>query len=179
MDNYYMLRRYNSSALLSTNNYGLRRSSSLVHLTSDLSSSFRLRRTASYTDLTPRTYSACDFNSQLQISERYKPKWHYTAPYMRYSWPYHIFRDKLHDDYYYDKVYSYSPVYYRYLSHNSYYLPKNRWYDSYMYPHATTYSHYRTPYRHSVYSPYNSAYSYYSYNPIYSPYYRSNIIYAQ
>uniref|UniRef100_A0A915CXV9 Uncharacterized protein n=1 Tax=Ditylenchus dipsaci TaxID=166011 RepID=A0A915CXV9_9BILA len=101
----------------------------------------------------PRNYSACDFNSQLQSSDRYKPKWSYTTPSYRTSWPYRTFRDhNLYCTSYYDKVYNYSPVYYRNLLHNSY-QPKGQWYDRYTYPHQSSYANYKYPFNYSVHAP--------------------------
>uniref|UniRef100_A0A915CZ63 Uncharacterized protein n=1 Tax=Ditylenchus dipsaci TaxID=166011 RepID=A0A915CZ63_9BILA len=129
--------------------YGLRRYSSVSSLQPY---SVRLYRSSSLS-LIPRNYSACDFNSQLQSSDRYKPKWSYTTPSYRTSWPYRTFRDhNLYCTSYYDKVYNYSPVYYRNLLHNSY-QPKGQWYDRYTYPHQSSYANYKYPFNYSVHAP--------------------------
>ncbi|KAI1709272.1 hypothetical protein DdX_11343 [Ditylenchus destructor] len=150
MNGYYMTgytRRSNSSVI--------RRSSSFVG---------ELHRTPSYGLLT-RTYSTTDFHSQLQSSEAYKPKYSHTSSHLRSSWPYYILRDyKLYDSHYYDKVYNYSPVHYRYLLHNSYYLPQSSWQSNNNFPHASDYSRYKFPYRYSAFTFCNFAQTS-SYNP--------------
>jgi hypothetical protein len=134
------------------------------------------------TVLMTRTYSVPDISSYVRAADRYKPAWPYYYSY-RSSWlaPYRYYRDyTLGDDYWYDRYYTFSPLYYRSMFPRRYYYsdyianpyywssPTSYWtrYKGYLYDYSTPYYYrsYSSPY-------YGYHYGYGSYlSTLYSPY---------
>uniref|UniRef100_A0A915DFL0 Uncharacterized protein n=1 Tax=Ditylenchus dipsaci TaxID=166011 RepID=A0A915DFL0_9BILA len=152
--------------------YFLRRSYSASHIRSE-TNAFRQNigsRRNSYSSLA-RTRSVDNLSAYQPTIEPYKPRWSFSAHYLQSK-----YFEK--DHYYNDRMYSYSPNYYRTLLYSNNYWPRGSYslYNNYTYPYLTSRSWHRYPYNYSITAPYRSYYS--IYNPYSSnyTYYKSSLI---
>ncbi|XGW05109.1 hypothetical protein V3C99_015909, partial [Haemonchus contortus] len=104
--------------------------------------------------LVTRSRSVSDLAGYYRYSDRYKPQWHTVYQTVPYKWR----RDwDLYDDYWYDRYYYFSPLYY------STYSPLRRYYYSDYLPN---------PYYWNPYTSYWTRYKSYWYDYDYPYYYR-------
>ncbi|PIO76921.1 hypothetical protein TELCIR_01010 [Teladorsagia circumcincta] len=98
-----------------------------------------------------RSRSVSDLAGYYRYSDRYKPQWHTVYQTIPYKWR----RDwDLYDDYWYDRYYYFSPLYY------STYSPIRRYYYRYDYDYPYYYRRYWNSayyrYLYDTYTPYRS-----------------------
>nr|CDJ88423.1 Hypothetical protein CBG23251 [Haemonchus contortus] len=101
--------------------------------------------------LVTRSRSVSDLAGYYRYSDRYKPQWHTVYQTVPYKWR----RDwDLYDDYWYDRYYYFSPLYY------STYSPVRRYYYRYDYDYPYYYRRYWNSayyrYLYDTYTPYRS-----------------------